>query len=355
MAAFKDSGQVIFILIYVDDMIVTGNNQVSLQVFVDKLHELFALKDLGFLHLFLGIEVVRDASGMYLTQSKYIEDLLEKTAMLNTKPCPMPAAVGKPLVALGGEPMKNQRLYKSIIGSLQYVTHTRPDLAFVINKLSQFLQSPTMIHWNAVKRVLRYLKGTRNMGLHIKHCDELNLSGYSDADWACSPDDKKSTAGYLVYFGDTLVSWCSKKQRVVSRSSTESEYRALAHISCEIAWLESLLGELTFSLTQTPVTWCDNLSASTLAANPVYHSRTKHVEIDIHFVRDKVLEKKLDVRYVPSHDQTADCLTKPLSHSHFKFLRDKLGVVERPLPLPSLTGDVRTLDEDLEKQRQCRS
>ncbi|KAL5538261.1 hypothetical protein UlMin_045241 [Ulmus minor] len=132
-------GQVIFVLIYVNDMIVTGINQVCLQVFIDKLHELFALKDLGSFHLFLGIEIVRDATGMYLTQSKYIEDLLEKTVMLNTKPCPTPAAVGKPLAALGGEPMKNQRLYKSVIGSLQYVTHTRPDLAFAINKLNQFL------------------------------------------------------------------------------------------------------------------------------------------------------------------------------------------------------------------------
>ncbi|KAL5539007.1 hypothetical protein UlMin_044714 [Ulmus minor] len=131
--------------------------------------------------------------------------------MLNTKPCLTPAAVGKPLTALGGEQMINQTLYRSIIRSLQYVTHTRPDLAFVINRLSQFLQSPTMLHWNAVKRVLRHLKGNKDMGLHIKHCDRLTLPGYYDAYWACNLDDRKSIAGYCVYFGETLVSWSSKK------------------------------------------------------------------------------------------------------------------------------------------------
>ena len=161
--------------------------------------------------MFMGIYVTRDATGMYLTQSRYIENMSEKPAILNTKPCSTPATVGKPLIVLGGEPMKNQKLYMSVIGSLQYVTHTKPNLAFVINRLSQFLQSPTMTHWNAVKRVLRYLKGTKDMGLHIKHSDELNLSSYLDANWACSPNDRKSIAGYCVYLGDTLVSWSSKK------------------------------------------------------------------------------------------------------------------------------------------------
>ena len=115
----------------------------------------------------------------------------------------------------------------------------------------------------------------------------------------------------------------------------------MAQVSCEIAWLESLLKELNFPLLSVSVTWCDNLSASALAANPVYHARTKHIEVDVHFVRDKVFGKKLEVRYVPSHYQIADCLTKPLSHTRFQFLRDKLGVIESSLPLPSLKGDVR--------------
>ena len=197
-----------------------------------------------------------------------------------------------------------------------------------------------MKHWQAVKRVLRNLKGTKDFGLHIKHCDNLALYGYSDADYACTRDENISTSGYCVYFGDTIVSWSSKKQHVLSRSSAESEYRALALVSCEIAWLESLLGKLKFPLPQKPITWCDNLSASALAINLVYHSKTNHIEFNVHFVREKVLEKKLEIRYVPSQDQIIDCLTKALSPSQFQFMRDKLVVVERPLPLPSLRHNV---------------
>ena len=129
---------------------------------------------------------------------------------------------------------------------------------------------------------------------------------------------------------------------MVSKSSTELEYRALAYVSYEIAWLEPFLKELSFPLPEIPITWCDNINASALTMNPVYHTRTKHIEVDVHFVRDKVLEKKLDIRYVPSQDQIADCLTEPLSTTQFNIMRDKLVIIARPLPLPSLRGVVNT-------------
>ncbi|XP_062082482.1 uncharacterized mitochondrial protein AtMg00810-like [Humulus lupulus] len=321
------------VLIYVDDIIVTGNDSRKLQDFIARLNAMFSLKDLGPLHYFLGIEVHRDETGLYLSQAKYIKELLTRTAMLHLKPCSTPMTVGKALSKTDGEALKQPTLYRSIIGGLQYLTHTRPDLSFVVNKLSQYLQAPTTVHWSAAKRVLRYLKGTINHGIHIKFSDQLSITGYSDADWACCPDDRKSIAGYCVYLGDTLVSWSSKKQAVVSRSSTESEYRALAHVAAEISWIQALLNEFQFPLQRTPISWCDNMGASALAANPVYHARTKHIELDVHFVRDKVLKKQLEVRYVPSSDQIADCLTKSLTHHRFHFLTDKLGVVETPLRL----------------------
>ena len=148
-----------------------------------------------------------------------------------------------------------------------------------------------------------------------------------------------------MYFGDTLVSLSSKKQPVISSSSTESEYRALAQVAAELTWIQSLLKELQFPLLETPITWCDNLGASALASNPIYHARTKHIELDLHFVRDKVLAKDLEIRYIPSHDQTADCLTKSLSISRFHFLIDKLGVVETPL---SLRGGVKESDSAID-------
>ncbi|KAM6562061.1 hypothetical protein CsatB_022059 [Cannabis sativa] len=309
---YKHGKVTILDLIYVDDIVVTGNDSSKLQGFIQQLNKLFALKDLGHLHYFLGIEVIRDATGLYLVQRKYIEELLKKNNMDNLKSCPTPIATGKNMSINDGEKLENPTVYRSLIGGLQYLCNTRPDICFAVNKLSQYLKAPTTVHWGAAKRILRYLKGTIDHGLHISCSDKLNIAGFSDVDWACCVDDRRSVGGYCVYLGDTLVSWSSKKQAVVSRSSTESEYRALALVTAEITWIESLLNELSFPLPGTSITWCDNLSASALASNPVYHARTKHIELDIHFVRDKILKKELEVRYIPSSDQIADCLTKAL-------------------------------------------
>ncbi|XP_062075014.1 uncharacterized mitochondrial protein AtMg00810-like [Humulus lupulus] len=260
----KAPGLIIMVLIYVDDMIVTGNNKEKLQQFDAKLNSEFALKDLGPLIFFLGIEMHRDDTGLYLNQSKHIKELLSRTEMQHLKSCSTPMTAGKVLSKIDGEPLSNPTTYRSIIRGLQYLTHTRPDLSFTVNKLSQFLQAPTAAHWNAMKRVLKYLKGLMYHGLHIKYTHRLNIVGFSDADWACCPDDRTSVAGYYVYLGDTLVSWSSKKQAVVSRSSTESEYRALAHVAAEISWIQSLLKEFELPLVSTPVTWCDNMGASAL-------------------------------------------------------------------------------------------
>ncbi|XP_038701799.1 uncharacterized mitochondrial protein AtMg00810-like [Tripterygium wilfordii] len=290
------------VLIYVDDMIVTGNNPSSLQQFVLRLNNQFALKDMGSLHHFLGVEVQRDVTGMYLTQTRYIEDLLKRAGLENTKPCPTPAAIGKHYTSTDGDPMTNPTIYGSIVGGLQYLTNTRPDISYIVNKLSQYLQHPTTTHWQVVKRVLRYLKGTRDMGVHIKPCDRLALVGFFDADWACNLEDRKSVAGYCIFLGDTIVSWSSKKQNVVAQSSTESEYRALANAACELAWIQSLLHEFSFPLPAIPITWCDNLSAGALAANPAYHARTKHIGIYVHFIRDRVPTRLLQVEPLTIQD-----------------------------------------------------
>ncbi|KAM6542216.1 hypothetical protein CsatB_006663 [Cannabis sativa] len=337
----KEQQVTIMLLVYVDDIIVTGNNSEVLNSFINRLNKMFSLKDLGALHYFLGVEVFRDSTGIHLSQSKYISELLQKSKMEHLKPCATPMTAGKPLSINDGKPMENPSFYRSILGALQYLSHSRPDIAYSVNKLSQFLKKPTDVHWIAVKRILRYLKGTAHHGLHISPSHNLHLVGFSDADWACCPDDRKSVAGYCVYLGDSLISWSSKKQTVVARSSTESEYRALAQLAAEISWIQGLLCEMKFELPSVPVIWCDNLSASALAANPVYHARTKHIELDVHFVRDKVLDKKLEIRYVPSHDQVADCLTKSLTPSRFQFLIAKLNVIHSPF---SLRGGVREIE-----------
>ncbi|KAL9451482.1 hypothetical protein AB3S75_013113 [Citrus x aurantiifolia] len=163
-----------------------------------------------------------------------------------------------------------------------------------------------------------------HMGLQYSHQGPLNIDCFSDADWAADRGDRKSIAGYCVYFGPNLISWCSKKQGVVSRSSTESEYRALIMAASEVLWLKSLLTEIGISLVSTPVIWCDNQSAAALASNHKFHSRTKHIELDVHFLREKIANQSFQVSYVPSSHNSTDILTKALAYHPFHYLRDKL-------------------------------
>ncbi|CAJ2641428.1 unnamed protein product [Trifolium pratense] len=218
-----------------------------------------------------------------------------------------------------------------IVGALQYATLTRPEISYSVNKVCQFLANPLQDHWKAVKRILRYLSGTTNHGLLLQAAptnQPLSLIGFCDADWASDPDDRRSTSGACIYVGPNLVSWWSKKQTLVARSSVEAEYRSLANLSAEILWLQSLLTELSCGF-YTPKILCDNLSTVSLAHNPTLHHRTKHMELDIFFVREKVLNKSLVVSHVPAQDQWADILTKPLSAAKFSPLRAKLRVFDK--------------------------
>ncbi|XP_052295875.1 secreted RxLR effector protein 161-like [Citrus sinensis] len=203
--------------------------------------------------------------------------------MLDSKGFNTPMSPGDKLKKNSGAAFDNPSLYRSIVGSLQYVLLTRPDIAYPVNKLSQFLAHPTISYWQACKRVLRYLQSTSHFGIQFFNSGSETLTAFSDADWAADPDDRKSTGGYCVFLGSNIISWSSKKQTIVSRSSAESEYRALASATSEILWLTYLLQELRIQLDHSPVLYCDNQSAEALASNPKYHSRTKHIELDLHF------------------------------------------------------------------------
>ena len=197
----------------------------------------------------------------------------------------------------------------------------------LLANLTKFLHSPTVAHWSACRRVLRYVKRTLNLGLSFRPAKELNLEGFADADWASNIDDRKSMSGICIFLGGNLINWSAKKQASVSRSSTESEYRALASAATEIVWMQQLLQELQAPLQMTPpVLWCNNLGAQALASNPVHHARTKHIEIDVHFIRDLVTSNKLDVRYISTLHQPADIFTKTLFADRFSFLCSKLNL-----------------------------
>ncbi|KAF2319063.1 hypothetical protein GH714_013045 [Hevea brasiliensis] len=245
----------------------------------------------------MGVKVVRTDHGLFLSQRKYIEDIVDWTLMTGAKPVPTPLAV---------------------------------DIAFAINKLAQFSATPTVNHWAAVKRVIRYLIGTIDKGLQFHHHSSLVLHAFSDSDWGGNKDDRSSTSAYVVFLGKNPISWSSKKQSVVAKSSTEAEYRSISATASELCWICNLLLELAVPLSKPPVIYCDNLGATYVTTKPIFHSCMKHLEIDYHFVRQLVQLGKLRVSHISSQDQLADVLTKALPRSDFGRFLSKISVSYQP-------------------------
>ncbi|XP_041011381.1 uncharacterized mitochondrial protein AtMg00810-like [Juglans microcarpa x Juglans regia] len=231
---FHKQNDLIYLLLYVDDIILTGNNSSLLDSFTRKLNSEFATKDLGSFSYFLGLEATSTTDGLFINQLKYAQEILTRAQLLDIKPVHTAMVVSQNLSA-DGPLFLDPTLYKSLVGSLQYLTITRPDIAHTVNSVSQFLHSLTEDHFQAVKRIIRYVKGTLHFGLTFHPSATPGaLVAYSDANWAGCPDTLRSTSGYSIYLGDNLVSWSATKQPTVSRSSCESEYRALALTAVEI-------------------------------------------------------------------------------------------------------------------------
>jgi hypothetical protein len=267
---YQHGTHVAYLLVYVDDIILTASSTALLRQVVDHLRQAFAIKDLGALHFFLGIQVRRDAAGFHLNQAQYAEDILERAGMANCKPATTPVEVQPKLSATDGEAVTDATFYRSITGALQYLTLSRPDIAYGVNQAGLHMHAPRDVHWNLVKRILRYIRGTINHGITISATPSTTLIVYSDADWAGCPDTRRSTSGYCVFLGDSLVSWSSKRQTTVSRSSAEAEYRAVANAAAECCWLRNLLRELHVVVDKATVIYCDNVSAVYLSENPVH-------------------------------------------------------------------------------------
>jgi histone deacetylase 1/2 len=325
---YQKGSVVVFVLIYVDDIIVASSTQEATTRLLQDLRKEFALKDLGKLHYFLGIEVKKINDGILLSQEKYTKDVLQRANMMACKPVASPMSTSEKLSTHEGAPLgpKDATAYRSIVGGLQYLTLTRPDISFSVNKVCQYLHAPTTTHWAAVKRILRYLKHTLRIGLKICKSSSLLVSAFSDADWAGDQDDRRSTGGFAVFLGSNLVSWSARKQATVSRSSTEAEYKAVANATAEVMWIQTLLCELNILAPRAAKLWCDNIGAKYLSANPVFHARTKHIEVDYHFVRERVTRKLLDIEYISTRDQIADGFTKPLTVRSLEMFKDNLNL-----------------------------
>ena len=321
----------LMVLIYVDDLIITGSNADSIAALKKKLQGKFPVKDLGPLKYFLGIEVATSRKGLFLNQRKYTIDLLRDSNMLNSKPANTPFDSKLQLDKLG-DPLDSPNYYQKLVGKLIYLTITRPDISFAVSLVSQHMHAPTVVHLCMVKRILRYLKKTIGRGIVMRRNGHTDIIGFSDSDWAGNTIDRRSTTGYCMFVGGNLVSWKSKKQPVVARSSAEAEYRAMAAASCEMVWLKNLLTDLGFSPTSPMKLFCDNQAAMHIAANPVFHERTKHIEVDCHFIRQQVQSKVIQTHYIRSSDQLADAFTKVLSSTVFHRLMFKLGSIDPLAP-----------------------
>ncbi|XP_068329676.1 uncharacterized mitochondrial protein AtMg00810-like [Pyrus communis] len=312
------------VLIYVDDLIITGDNPDEICNLKQSFRQRFAIKDLGILKYFLGIEMETSHKGLFLNQRKYVLDLLKEANMSDAKPAITPLD-SKIKPNLDGTPLTDISYYQRLVGKLIYLTITRPDITYSVSIVSQFMQSPTLEHLNLIKRILCYLKGSVGRGIMMKKNENTQIMRYCDADWAGNTIDRKFTTGYYTFVGGNLVTWKSKKQTVIAISSTEAEYRAMASTACELIWLKGLLCDLDEPTTLPVSLFCDNQAAMHIASNPMFHERTKHIEVDCHYVREQVQSQMIQTHYTRSIDQLADIFTKPLASHQFRRLLSKLA------------------------------
>jgi hypothetical protein len=225
-----------------------------------------------------------------------------------------------------GEKLKDAERYRRLVGRLIYLTITRPELSHSVHILAQFMQEPLEPHYDAALRVMKYLKGNPGQGILLHVNSELQLNAYCDSDWASCPTTRRSLTDYFVMLGGSPISWKTKKQPTVSRSSTEAEYRSMANATCELIWLKSFLNSLGVKHDKPMKLFCDSQAALHIATNPVFHERTKHIELDCHFVRDQFKSGCVIAQYTRSSEQLADIFTKALGTKQFHYLLDKLGI-----------------------------
>ena len=268
------------------------------------------MKDLGTLSYFLGFEVTSSSDGYYLSQAKYAFDLLSKAGITDNKTVSTPLEYNAKLTPLDGEPISDATRYRQLVGSLIYLTVTRPDISHAVGMVSKFMDAPRSVHYAAVFRILRYVKGTLYHGLHYFFRSSLKFHAYSDADWAGDPTDRCCITGFCFLLGTSLVSWRSKKQDVVFRSNTEAKYHALADTICEFVWLRWLLADMDAPQPIATPLYCDNRSVIYIAHNDVFHERTKHIEIECHITRQHLKKGNLKLFSISSTDQLVDIFTK---------------------------------------------
>jgi hypothetical protein len=287
----------------------------------------FEMSMIGELSFFLGLQITQRSKGMFISQENYLREILKRFQMEDSKPMGTPMVTGCKLSKDDDSPDVDQISYRSMIGSLLYITTSHPDIMHVVGMVGRYQDAPKWSHLQVFKRIFSYLKETMTYGLWYPRNQNFHLTAYSDADWANCVDERKSTSGGAFFLGDSLVSWLSKKQGSISLSTTEAEYIAATTYCTHVLWMIQTLADLEVKYTTSIPIHCDNTSATSVSKNPVFHSKTKHVPIKYHFLREQVTNQIVQVHYIPTTEQIANIFTKPLAKTPLEYLRQKLGVI----------------------------
>ncbi|XP_057990193.1 uncharacterized mitochondrial protein AtMg00810-like [Hevea brasiliensis] len=310
-----DSDDFLALLIYVDEVIITGNNSQAADKVKCALHDKFSIKDLGFMKYFLGLDVALSETSTLISQRKFILDVLKDTSTIAAKAVSMPLPKGLQLALDDGKLLTDPDKFGRFTGRLLYVNITRPDINYSVQHLSQFMAAPMNPHWDAALHLLRYLKSCPPKGLYFPVHSDLKLRAFCDAGWGSCVFSCKSLTGFCMFLGDALISWKTKKQNIVSKSSAEAEYRSMT---------ATVIVQFPISLK------CDNQAAIHIANDPVFHERTKNLDIDCHLVREQLQRGFILPSNVSSVQQLADVFTKPLLTASHHSLVSKLGLVDLP-------------------------
>ena len=321
-----EGDNVLIVSVYVDDVIYTSSSMIMREAFKASMKKEFAMSDLGKMKYFLGVEVTQDKKGIFINQRKYASEVMKRFGMEQCNSVRNPTVQGCKLTKEGAGSQVDATLYKQIVGSLRYLTATRPDLIYSVNLVSRYMEKPTEQHLLAVKRILRYVQGTMEYGIQYQSDNKEELMGFVDSDYAGDEDDRKSTSGYVFMNGGGAISWASRKQPIVTLSTTEAEYVSAAAGACQAAWLRNVLEEIGCKQGERTVLFCDNSSTIKLSKNPVFHGRSKHIQVRFHFLRELVSDEIIELEYCSTQDQLADVMTKAVKLDVFEKLRGYMGV-----------------------------
>ncbi|KAJ9560140.1 hypothetical protein OSB04_005300 [Centaurea solstitialis] len=323
----KEGGNLLIVGVYVDDLVVTGNCDEDVKYFKEQMSREFEMSDLGLLSYYLGIEVSQHEDGISLKQTAYAKNVLLKAGMEDCNPSQFPMEHKEELTKDEEGVLVDPTQYRSIIGGLRYLTHTRPDISYAVGIVSRFMERPTLKHMQAVKRILRYVRGTVDYGLiYVQEHKGDAIIGFSDSNHARDAEDRRSTGGMAFYLNENLITWGSKKQQCVALSSCEAEFMAATTATCQGIWVSRLVHEITGKKVGPFMLYLDNKSTVDLIKNPVFHGRSKHIDLKYHFIRECVERGDVIVKRVCSKEQRADIFTKPLPRLQFIEMRRMLGV-----------------------------